>query len=291
MPSQIQSTLSVYSLLDPDVQRRTSILFLDYKLVSEGYPFPTQLHQLDDTYNKLLEEGNQNIILMGDSAGGHLSVAYTIYLRSLAKEVVYPSQLLLISPWVKLSPLPFDAQEGTSWHENEHRDLITYRRFSSIFDLKHIIGFQDPFSLLCSPGGKTPRTRDDWSSIPNFSDPNYDVFLIFGEDESFRDDIVQWASYSLNYPQSKEYGAFAKSKDEAKYSFSRRGEAGNANLTAYVEPMGVHDAMLYFEHDIVKTIERALRRGQKLTVKDIDSTKFFGIARLTEFLNSTIRKC
>ncbi|KAF8000879.1 hypothetical protein HF325_004668 [Metschnikowia pulcherrima] len=38
MPSQIQSLLSIYQLLDEDVQKRTSILFLDYKLVSDGYP-------------------------------------------------------------------------------------------------------------------------------------------------------------------------------------------------------------------------------------------------------------
>mgnify|MGYP001172642550 FL=1 len=288
MPSQIQSLLSIYQLLDEDVQKRTSILFLDYKLVSDGYPFPTQLHQLDETYNKLLDEGNENIILMGDSAGGHLSVAYTVFLKLLEKSVIYPSKLVLISPWVKLSPLPSDAQKGYSWHENEDRDLITYHRFSSVQDLKHIIGFQDPFSLLCSPGGKTPRSRDDWASIPNFSDPNHDVFLIFGEDESFRDDIVQWASYALNYPVGDEYGAFATSADDSKYSFIRHGEQGNANLTAFVEPMGVHDAMLYFEHDIAKIIEKAHSLGEKLAIADVDQSKFFGITRLTKFFNDTL---
>lgn len=288
MPSQVQSILSVYHLLDPEIQRKTSILFLDYKLVSEGYPFPTQLYQLDETYNKLLQEGNKNIVLLGDSAGGHLSIAYTIYLQSLEKLVVYPSKLALISPWVKLSPLPSDAQEGTSWHENGDRDLLTYQRFSSVADLKHLIGFQDPFSLLCSPGGKTPRTRDDWSSIPNFADPKYDVFLIFGEDESFRDDIVQWAAYSLNYPQGEEYGAFSKCEDASKYAFTRHGQPGNANLTAYVEPMGVHDAMLYFEHDVAKIIEKSLRQGRKLNVKDVDLARFFGITRLAGFFNSTL---
>ncbi|OBA20840.1 alpha/beta-hydrolase [Metschnikowia bicuspidata var. bicuspidata NRRL YB-4993] len=288
VPSQIQSVISVYQLLDPEVQRRTSILFLDYKLVSDGYPFPTQLHQLDDTYNKLIQEGNHNITLMGDSAGGHLAIAYTIFLRSLEKLVVYPSKLVLISPWVKLSPLPSDAQEGTSWHDNEDRDLITYHRFSTVSDLKHMIGFEDPFSLLYSPGGKTPRTRDDWSSIPNYSDPNHDVFLILGEDESFRDDIVQWASYALNYPQGEEYGAFSRYKDEAKFTFTRHGQPGNANLTAYVEPMGVHDAMLYFEHDIAKKIEKVLRMKKKPNVKDFDLNQFFGVTRLTKFLNETL---
>lgn len=285
-PSQVQSVLTMYHLLDSEKQRNVSILFLDYKLVSEGVPFPYQLHQLDATYSKLVEAGNTNIILMGDSAGGHLSIGYTQYLKT-TRLPVYPSKLVLISPWVKLSPLPLDTRPGTSWAANEDFDMIRALRFAHITDLKHIVGFEDPFSLLCLPGGKLPRQRSDWL-IPNFSDPSHDVFLILGEDESFRDDIIQWAHYALSLPLGEKYGTYAETCKDKGYEYHRKGVNGEANLTAYVEPLGVHDAVLFFEHDAAKDIVPVLKAGKKPTLHDISAAKYYGMTRIVKFLNEAL---
>lgn len=289
-PQQIKSVLLTYWLLDYEKQRRTSILFLDYSLVSNGYPFPHQLQELHETYSRLVSEKNTNLILMGDSAGAHLSIAYTQYLKTLPGTTVYPLKLVLISPWVKLSPLPEDLVAGKSWTDNEHYDMIHHSRFCSMLDLKCLVGTANPFSLVCSPGGKTPRTKDDWTCIPSYADEKHDVFLIVGEDESFRDDVLQWAKYALDVPWYEEvkYGDLHKFLDQAHYELIRKGEPGKVNVSVHVEPHGVHDSLMYFEDVVSASIGKILKQGKLPNVKDLDRETYFGIVRLVEFLNSSL---
>ncbi|KRZ98273.1 uncharacterized protein AC631_05967, partial [Debaryomyces fabryi] len=130
-PDQIESVLSIYKLLKPDKQSRLSILLLDYKLASYGYPFPAQINQLHETYLSLVtNEGNTNIILMGDSAGGNLSLGYLQFLKKVQPHnIVYPSKLVLISPWVKLLPELDAMVPGNSFYDNSDRDMIAYSQF------------------------------------------------------------------------------------------------------------------------------------------------------------------
>lgn len=293
MPSQIQGLVAMYRLLDPEKQRKTSVLFLDYKLVSKGHPFPTQINQLHETYLKLVEEGNSNIVLMGDSAGGHLAVAYTQFLKQLTpapSKVVYPRQLVLVSPWVKLNPLPADLAAGKSWKDNEHYDMIHHSKFANFSDMCLIVGVENPFSLVVSPGGKQPADRSDWSDIPTFSDPNYSVFIVAGEDESFRDDIVQWAHYSLGLPwhEKVKYGNLHEVFEKEHYEFSRRKVKGQANLTAYIEPLGVHDSTFFFENTICYKIASNLKKSLPNNVEDFSDETYFGITRIVRFLNETL---
>lgn len=290
MPSQIRSLMAIYKLLDPEKQKRTSILFLDYKLVSHGYSFPTQLNQLDATYSKLVAEGRNNISLMGDSAGGHLLVAYTQYLKTLQEEVVYPKQLLLVSPWLKLNPLPGDMTDGKSWLDNQHYDIIHHSTFSTFSELCKIVGTEDLHSLVSSPGGKVPKLRSDWTDIPTYSSPDYSIFIVLGEDESFRDDILEWAKYSVDLPWhlKVKYGDLHKFLEKEHYEFERRNQPGEANLTVYVEPLGVHDAMFFFEDSVAGQIKKDLKKGKTTSVKDIDTKEYFAISRLTRFLNETL---
>lgn len=290
MPEQVRSVLSMYHLLDAEKQKKTSLLLLDYKLVSHGYSFPTQLKQMHEVYSKLVADGNTNIILMGDSAGGHLSVSYTQYLKQLSGPVTYPKQLLLISPWVKLSPLPADYVEGNSWVDNEHYDTITRAKFANKTDLIRIIGGEDPFSIIHSPGGKVPRLREDWSDIPTYLDPKYSVFMILGEDESFRDDILEWGKYALGVPwhEKVKYGNLHKFLEKQHYELERRNEPGQANLSVFVEPQGVHDSMLFFESTAVGPIQRALKKGERPSAKELDDVQYFGLKRLVLFLNETL---
>lgn len=290
MPSQVQSVLSVYHLLLPEKKRKTSILLLDYKLVSHGYSFPTQMLQLDQTYSGLVADGNNNIILMGDSAGGNLSVGYTQFLKAKKDPlVVYPSKLVLVSPWLKLAPLPSDLHVSSSWMQNEHFDLIHYSTFSLLPDLGRIAGTEDPFSLIWSPNGKVPHDPKDWSDIPTYSNPDYDVFVIAGEDESFRDDIVEWANYVLDVPfHGKVRYGFNTEFPEEDYTLIRRDVPGKANLDFHVEPLGVHDSILYFENTVGFYICQALKKGKPFGVKDIDKKYYFGIYRLVTFLDERL---
>lgn len=290
MPSQIVSLMSLYHLLDDEKRQKTSILFLDYKLVSHGYSFPTQLNQLHDTYSKLVSQDRNNIILMGDSAGGHLSVAYTQFLKTLDQTVVYPKQLVLVSPWVKLNPLPGDMVQGKSWFDNQHYDLIHHSTFARFLDLCLIVGSEDLHSLVSSPGGKVPKLRSDWSDIPTYSDPDYSVFIVLGEDESFRDDILEWAKYSVDLPWylKVKYGDLHKFLEKEHYEFERKNVADQANLTVFVEPLGVHDAFFFFEDSASSQISKNIKAAKQTILKDLDQKEYFTMVRLTRFLNETL---
>ncbi|PIL31275.1 hypothetical protein GSI_05973 [Ganoderma sinense ZZ0214-1] len=86
------------------------VLSLEYSLVSlndDGpvHPFPTQLLEALSAYYHLAHELNippKRVILIGDSAGGHLALALERY---LLESNVLPSAggLILLSPWCDLS--------------------------------------------------------------------------------------------------------------------------------------------------------------------------------------------
>lgn len=79
-PTQAQSLLAIYSLVEPSKREKLSVLFLDYSLASYGNELLTQLHELTATYTRLAKEGNTDFRFIGDSAGGHLSTTFTQYL-------------------------------------------------------------------------------------------------------------------------------------------------------------------------------------------------------------------
>ena len=79
---------------------------------------------LENVYNKLLEE-KKEIILMGDSAGGTLSISFTEFLKEKNRQL--PSKLILISPWVDVTM--------------ENKEIIQYEKkdpILSIYGLKKI---------------------------------------------------------------------------------------------------------------------------------------------------------
>ncbi|EEQ41357.1 hypothetical protein CLUG_05485 [Clavispora lusitaniae ATCC 42720] len=288
--TQLKSILAVFHLLEPEIKSKTSILFLDYKLVGGGHPFPTQLEQLHATYCRLLDDGYSNISLMGDSAGGHLSVSYTQYLKSLNRPVEYPKNLILISPWLNVAPQPNELVKGRSWIDNKDYDLIHYSRYAHIENLATIFGDVDPFSLVHGIMAKVPKQRSDWDDIPNYSNKDYHTFLIFGEHESFRDDILEWAKYAFDLPwyEAVTYGNSHKLFSRQHYEFKRRNKDGNASLTAYVEPLGVHDSMLFFEDGVADQIADNIRSGRPNSADDVDPVRYFGVVRLANFLNETL---
>ncbi|KAM5539947.1 hypothetical protein V8D89_006450 [Ganoderma adspersum] len=86
------------------------LLSLDYSLVSQSddepiHPFPTQLLEALSAYYHLVHELNippKRVILIGDSAGGHLALALQRYLLQ-SNVLPSPGGLILFSPWCDLS--------------------------------------------------------------------------------------------------------------------------------------------------------------------------------------------
>jgi acetyl esterase/lipase len=85
----------------------SKILFVEYSLAPE-HPYPTAVNEVIDIYGWLLSEdaGNRRveanqIIMMGDSAGGGLIISSQLNLKD--EKATLPALNILLSPWVDLT--------------------------------------------------------------------------------------------------------------------------------------------------------------------------------------------
>lgn len=78
------------------------ILTIDYRVAPED-PYPAALEDAVTAYQWLLEKGYEadNIIIVGDSAGGGLTLATTMYLRD--HQMPMPAALITMSAWTDLN--------------------------------------------------------------------------------------------------------------------------------------------------------------------------------------------
>ena len=285
-PPQLESLLAIYHLLEPKAKNKLSILHLDYDLLFKGCQITTQLYQLAETYDKLVQEGNKNILLMGDSAGGHLLITFLQYLKQLdSKTTVWPRSALLISPWVKVRADPSQFTPGHSWYDNWHRDLIPYNVIMGKNKQDAFVGNLDLANMLVSPGN-LPYKYSDWDDIPTLSYPGYSTFVILGEHELFKDDVLEWSQYAVKSPlsaKSKNSGGIFNEETQVYKSDAKNNGEKNAYVEVIVEPWGVHDASLLLESDI------AYKLGKKnMTVADVNRSECFGVALIVDFLNKVL---
>ena len=77
------------------------VVFPLYKRAPK-YTFETTFEFLDGYYRRLLKAtAPENIVLMGDSSGGGLALAFCEYLRN--EGLPQPSRMILLSPWLDVS--------------------------------------------------------------------------------------------------------------------------------------------------------------------------------------------
>ena len=283
-PSQLETVLGLYHLLEDEKKQKTSILILEYGLVGRGNLVGSQLYELVATYDKLASEGNDNIVLMGDSAGGNLSIVLLQYLRQQKNpKLPWPRSTVLISPWVKVIPDDYQLTPGHSFHENKDRDLLQARIFTEDRRVD-LLGDINHADLLISPGN-LEYNASDWSDIPTLNDGGYSSFIILGEHEVFRDDILEWAKYAVRSPlvsQPDSNGVFDTKVHEYKTN-----DENDAYLDIVVEPWGIHDSVLCFEN----TITGELSKNLQLKVNDLNKAEYFGVIKIVEFLNKTLVVC
>jgi acetyl esterase/lipase len=78
------------------------VLSIEYRLAPE-HPFPAALNDVKSVYEGLLNVGldSDDIVLLGDSAGGGLALATTMFLRD--SQISMPKAIALLSPWTDLT--------------------------------------------------------------------------------------------------------------------------------------------------------------------------------------------
>lgn len=94
----------------------TRILLIDYRLAPE-HPYPAGLEDVVAVYAQLKKDlPNEDLFLMGDSAGGGLAIA--AIKEMTAKNLSLPQAVVLISPWVYLEAT------ASSYFDNRDKDPI-----------------------------------------------------------------------------------------------------------------------------------------------------------------------
>ena len=93
------------------------VLTVDYRIAPE-HAYLAAIEDVQVTWNWLLEQGykEENIIIVGDSAGGNLTVSFVLKLRDSGRRL--PKAIITLSPWLDLTC------SGRSYEENLMRDPI-----------------------------------------------------------------------------------------------------------------------------------------------------------------------
>ena len=120
---------------------RVPVLSVYYRLAPE-YPYPAALQDILDAYLYLVSENDrlqsllgflpQNIVLIGDSAGGNLSVALTLVLNDIRKQcesIKMPTSLSIQYPGSNLFPGSCSASRSLSMFDN----LVEFGMLYSVF--------------------------------------------------------------------------------------------------------------------------------------------------------------
>lgn len=150
-----------------------SVFSLQYTRAPEA-TFPVQFDQCIEAYQYMLDELKvhpSRVVVMGESAGGHLALAFLHQLESLS--LPRPGGAFLLYPWVDLS------NQGTSFKTNRYRDMLSKtdldRATVSVLGNEGRKRFEDLINLA------EPRRQGYWrTTLPQITQVNVgsnDVFV------------------------------------------------------------------------------------------------------------------
>lgn len=85
----------------------TKVIAINYRLAPEC-PFPASLEDAVRSYIALKKETHDQIVMMGDSAGGALVISTLLYLRD--NQMQLPDKVVCFSPWINLAAPTLNAE-------------------------------------------------------------------------------------------------------------------------------------------------------------------------------------
>jgi acetyl esterase/lipase len=125
------------------VNANCKVSYIDYPLAPE-YNYKTTFEMVQQCYDKFINENpNDTFMLMGDSAGGGLALAFAQKLRN-ENAFIQPQKLILFSPWLDM------AMENSEIKKMENLDKIL--SVKALHDAaQHYSGGDDLHQYLLSP--------------------------------------------------------------------------------------------------------------------------------------------
>ena len=116
-----------------EVSHGMDVYSLDYRVAPE-FPFPAAVQDAVDAFHYILAQGIKadHIFIGGDSAGGGLGLALSMYLRD--EKGMIPAGLILMSPWADTSA------SGPSYTENTEIDPVFGGSRSALI-------FENPYAM------------------------------------------------------------------------------------------------------------------------------------------------
>jgi acetyl esterase/lipase len=145
----------------------------DYRLAPE-HPFPAAINDVAAAYRGLVAEGVGRIAVVGDSAGGGLTLALlSILAGERAKGTLQPAGAAVMSPWTDL------ALTGASFETRAEADPIFTRGMLQAFAEAYLQGKRST----------DPKASPLYARLNDLPPIRIDV----GEDEVLLDDSVRYA--------------------------------------------------------------------------------------------------
>lgn len=160
-------------------ERTNSVIFSSNYRKAPEFKYPVPLTDCISGYEYMVSkiknlDSNPTIIIMGDSAGGNLSINLIAHLIKTKQPV--PSGCILISPWVNLA----DDGNGLSWIDNSAYDFVKYD-LAKFFAYEYI----NPSITNLQDGSPLFLKDDVLSKFPP-------TLIEYGDLETLRDQITQF---------------------------------------------------------------------------------------------------
>ncbi|KAJ3056282.1 hypothetical protein HK097_007494 [Rhizophlyctis rosea] len=177
---------------------RARVLSVDYRLAPE-YTFPIPLNDVISAYLSLIQppadSGEpayrpEQIIFMGDSAGGGLALACALWLRDDSRFPM-PGGLVLFSPWLDLThSLP-------SWRLNNPFDYLP----DASTDPKHITTTRSHYYISHNQDLKNPYVSPLFATT-HHKHPLPPILIQCGDAEKLRDESIVFTTDVMKHQQN-----------------------------------------------------------------------------------------
>jgi acetyl esterase/lipase len=140
----IRNAYYVFAGLYNELSHGMNVCCPDYRVAPED-PYPAALEDAYASYKWLMTRGYkpENIVLAGDSAGGGLSMALTMYLRDQGEPL--PGGIIAMSPWTDLTA------SGETYESNFDKDPLYGGTKESLIYINAYPGEHDKKDPYISP--------------------------------------------------------------------------------------------------------------------------------------------